>query len=163
MCIKINRKVAFLSSTAGRKSLNIVCHPPFHPPIFCRHFLKLLSPTLLKLRNWILLSPPPLSSDPDNPPKFGTCTYPVYWMLIIYGGNDLNPIPHRNKNQISQCWSQGFLNFRPTDYKHFCRIRDCGVGAPPPPPPSPPISSMVQSRKTFSSGVRETSVSRESD
>ena len=23
---------------------------------------------------WILLSPPPLSSDPDNPPKFGTCT-----------------------------------------------------------------------------------------
>ena len=24
--------------------------------------------------NWILLSPPPLSSDPDNPPKFGTCT-----------------------------------------------------------------------------------------
>ena len=25
--------------------------------------------------NWILLSPPPLSSDPDNPPKFGTCTF----------------------------------------------------------------------------------------
>ena len=24
--------------------------------------------------NWILLSRPPLSSDPDNPPKFGTCT-----------------------------------------------------------------------------------------
>ena len=24
--------------------------------------------------NWILLSPPPLSSDPDNPLKFGTCT-----------------------------------------------------------------------------------------
>ena len=24
--------------------------------------------------NWILLSPPPLSSDPDSPPKFGTCT-----------------------------------------------------------------------------------------
>ena len=23
--------------------------------------------------NWILLSPPPLSSDPDNPPKLGTC------------------------------------------------------------------------------------------
>ena len=61
----------FLSSTVGRKS-----HPPFHPPIFCRHSLKLLSPTLPKLMNWILLSPPPLSSDPDNPPKFGTCTNP---------------------------------------------------------------------------------------
>ena len=24
--------------------------------------------------DWIPLSPPPLSSDPDNPPKFGTCT-----------------------------------------------------------------------------------------
>ena len=24
--------------------------------------------------NWILLSPPPLSSDPDTPSKFGTCT-----------------------------------------------------------------------------------------
>ena len=24
--------------------------------------------------NWILLSPPPLSSEPDNAPKFGTCT-----------------------------------------------------------------------------------------
>ena len=49
------------------------CHPPFHPPIFCRHSLRLLSPTLQKLMNWILLSPP-LFSDPDNPSKFGTCT-----------------------------------------------------------------------------------------
>ena len=24
--------------------------------------------------NWILLLPPPLSSDPDNPQKLGTCT-----------------------------------------------------------------------------------------
>ena len=47
---------------------------PLHPPIFCHHSLKLLSPTLPKLMNWILLSSPPLSSDPDNPPKFGTCT-----------------------------------------------------------------------------------------
>ena len=69
MCIKINRKVAFLSSTVGRKS-----HPPFHPAIFCRHSLKPLSPTFPKLMNWILLSPPPLSSEPDNPPKFGMCT-----------------------------------------------------------------------------------------
>ena len=27
--------------------------------------------------NWILLSPPPLSSDPDTPSKFGTCTSTV--------------------------------------------------------------------------------------
>ena len=34
--------------------------------------------------NWILLSPPPLSSDPDNPPKFGTCTSPnrVKWDVL---------------------------------------------------------------------------------
>ena len=50
------------------------CHSPFHPSIFCRHSLQLLSPTLPKLMNWILLSPPPLSSDPDTPSKFGTCT-----------------------------------------------------------------------------------------
>ena len=78
MCIKINRKVAFFSSTVGRKSQNIVVtHPSTPPPIFCRHSLKLLSPTLPKLMNWILLSSPPLSSDPDNPPKFGTCTRPL--------------------------------------------------------------------------------------
>ena len=70
MCIKINRKVAFLSSTVGRKSQNIVViHPSPPAPIFCHHSLKLLSSTLPKLMNWILLSPPPLSSDPDNPPK----------------------------------------------------------------------------------------------
>ena len=40
---------------------------PLHPPIFCHHFLKLLSPTLPKLMNWILLSSLPLPSDPDNP------------------------------------------------------------------------------------------------
>ena len=51
------------------------CHyPSTPPPIFRRHSLKLLSPTLPILMNWILLSPPPLSSDPDTPPKFGTCT-----------------------------------------------------------------------------------------
>ena len=43
--------------------------------MFRRHSLKLLSPTLPILMNWILLSPPPLSSDPDNPPKFGMCTH----------------------------------------------------------------------------------------
>ena len=74
MCIEINRKVAFLIKYSRTKKSKYCCHPPFHPPIFCRHFSNLLSPTLPKLMNWILLSPPPLSSDPDNPPKFGTCT-----------------------------------------------------------------------------------------
>ena len=76
MCIKINRKVAFLISYSRTKKSKYCCHPPFHPPppIFCRHSSKLLSTTLPKLMNWILLAPPPLSSDLDNPPKFGTCT-----------------------------------------------------------------------------------------
>ena len=74
ICIKINKKVAFLIQYSRTKKSKYCCHPPFHPPIFCRHSSKLLSPTLPKLMNWILLSPPPLSSDPDNPPKFETCT-----------------------------------------------------------------------------------------
>ena len=49
------------------KTSKYCCHSPFHPPIFCRHSLKLLPPTLPKLMKWILLSPPPLSSDPDTP------------------------------------------------------------------------------------------------
>ena len=72
--LKINRKVAFFIKYSGTKKSKSCCHPPFQPPNFCCHSLKLLSPTLPKLMNWILLSPPPLSSDPDNPPKFGTCT-----------------------------------------------------------------------------------------
>ena len=84
--VKINRKVAFLSSTVGRKSQNIVVpHPSTHH--FCRHSLKLLSPTLPKLMNWILLSLPPLSSDPDKPPKFGKCTILIFVFVVI------NPIP----------------------------------------------------------------------
>ena len=74
MCIKINRKVAFLIQYSRTKRSKCCCHPSFHPPIFCRHSSKLLSSTLPKLMNGILLSPPPLSSDPDNPPKFGMCT-----------------------------------------------------------------------------------------
>ena len=57
----------FLSGTVGRKSQNIVVNHPSTPPIFCRHSLKFLSRTLPKLMNWIVLSPPPLSYDPDNP------------------------------------------------------------------------------------------------
>ena len=33
--------------------------------------------------NWILLSPPPLSSDPDNPPKIGTYTWEK---ALVFGG-----------------------------------------------------------------------------
>ena len=97
----INRtEVAFLSSTAGRKSLNIVVtHPSTPPPpIFCRHSLKLLSPTLLKLMNWILLSPPPLSSDPDNPSKFGTCTCQDKWEpgFSVDQKQRFHPYPNRS-------------------------------------------------------------------
>ena len=67
-------KVAFFCRVNSIKKSKYCCHPHFHPPIFRRHSLKLLSPTLQTVMNWILLSPPPLSSDPDNPPKFGTCT-----------------------------------------------------------------------------------------
>ena len=59
----------FLSSQWHKKvkiSLSPTLPPP-PPPIFCRHSLKLLSPTLPILMNWILLSPPSLSTDPDTP------------------------------------------------------------------------------------------------
>ena len=81
---KINRKVAFSIQYSRTKKSKYCCHPPFHPPIFCRYFSKLLSPTLSKLMNWILLSPPPLSSDPENPPKFGTCTCGVWVEPLIW-------------------------------------------------------------------------------
>ena len=67
--VKINGKMAFFIEYSWTKKSKHCCHPPFHLPIFCRHSLKLLSPTLSKLLNWILLSPPSLSSDPDTPPK----------------------------------------------------------------------------------------------
>ena len=66
--------MAFFIEYSKTKKSKYRCHPPLHSPLFCRHYLKLLSPTLQKFMNWILLSPPPLSSDPDNPSKFGTCT-----------------------------------------------------------------------------------------
>ena len=77
--LNIYRKVAFLLSTIGQKSQNMVVTHPFTPlppppPIFCRHSLQLLSPTLPKLMNWILFLPSLLSSDPNTPSKFGTCT-----------------------------------------------------------------------------------------
>ena len=76
-------KVAFFYRASGIKKSKYCCHPPFHPPIFRRNSLKLLSPTLPILMNWILLSPPPLSSDPDNPPKIGTCTRSQIKFVIL--------------------------------------------------------------------------------
>ena len=90
--VKINRKVAFFIEYSGTKKSKSCCHPPFHPPNFCRHSLKLLSPTLPKLMNWILLSPPPLSSDPDNPPKFGTCTKKPIKKQLYFAAN-FHPFP----------------------------------------------------------------------
>ena len=74
-------KVAFFCRASGIKKSKYCCHPPFHPPVFRRHSLKPLSTTLPILMNWILLSPPPLSSDPDNPPKIRTCTSSFYGYL----------------------------------------------------------------------------------
>ena len=71
--IKQESGIFFIEYSRIKKS-KYRCHPPLHSPIFCHHYLKLLSSTLQKFTNWILLSPPPLSSDPDHPPKFGTFT-----------------------------------------------------------------------------------------
>ena len=66
-------KVAFFCRASSIKKSKYCCHPPFHSPIFRRYSWKLLSFTFPILMNWILLSPPPLSSDPDTPLKLGTC------------------------------------------------------------------------------------------
>ena len=65
--LKINGKVAFFYRVQWDKKSKYCCHLPFHPPIFCCHSLKFLSPSLPKLITWILLSPPPPSSDTDTP------------------------------------------------------------------------------------------------
>ena len=70
---RVKNKQESGTSTVGQKSQNIIVTHPSTPLSFCRHSLKFLSPTLPKLMNWIRLSQPPLSSDPDTP-KFGTCT-----------------------------------------------------------------------------------------
>ena len=67
MRVKINKKVAFFIEYRTDKKFKILSSPTLTAPIFCRHSLKLLSPTLPKLMNWILLPPPPLSADPDTP------------------------------------------------------------------------------------------------
>ena len=53
--------------------------------------------------NWILLSPPPLSSDPDNPPKFGTCTVPKLiknHLPTLYGSPRMRKVFSDDKVQI---------------------------------------------------------------
>ena len=79
--VKINRKVAFFIEYSRTKKSKSCCHPPFHPPNFCRHSLKFLSPTLPKFVNWILLSPSPLSSDLTTPQNLERA--PGYPQLLI--------------------------------------------------------------------------------
>ena len=69
--------------------VKILLSPTLPPPYFCRHSLKRLPPTLPKLMNWILLSAPPLSSNPDNPPEFGTCTNPETTVCIAFRINGI--------------------------------------------------------------------------
>ena len=95
--LKINtmRKVAFLSSAAGQKSKNIVVTHPSSPYFLSTFLSTFLSPTLPKLMILILLSPPPLYSDPDTPQKkqkFGTRTQSMdEGMEWLSFGNTLLP------------------------------------------------------------------------
>ena len=108
---KINRKVAFPIQYSRTKKSKYCCHPPFHPPIFCGYSSKLLSPTLPKLTNWILLSPPSLSSDPDNPPKFGTCTTScILWPFCYSYGIVFKGIFADSRILFVFCCSYIFLN-----------------------------------------------------
>ena len=59
-------KVAFFCRASSIK-VTIFLSPTLPATYFRRHSLKLLSPTLPILMNWILWSHPPLSSDPDIP------------------------------------------------------------------------------------------------
>ena len=72
----------FVCRASSIKKSEYCCHSPFHPPIFCRHSLKLLSPTLPISMNWILLSPPPLSSDLDTP---------KIWNVHLIENNHIKP------------------------------------------------------------------------
>ena len=69
--VKINRKVAFFIQYSRTKKSKYCCHPPFQSPIFCRHSLKVLSPTLPKVMNWMLLS---------LPPHWGMNLMPCFWL-----------------------------------------------------------------------------------
>ena len=64
---KIKQESDIFIELQSDEKVKILLSPTPPPSIFCRHYLKLLSTTLQKFMNWILLSPPPLSSHPDNP------------------------------------------------------------------------------------------------
>ena len=63
----------FLSSTVGRKSQNIVVTHPATPHFLLPSFKTFVThpPKINESDNVVTPTP---SSDPDNPPKFGTCT-----------------------------------------------------------------------------------------
>ena len=69
MCIKINRKVAFLSSTAGRNSLNIVVIHPSTPLFFVAPFFKTFvthPPKINELDTVVTRPCPPTLTTPQN-------------------------------------------------------------------------------------------------
>ena len=116
MYLKLYRKLAFFIQYSRTKKLKYCCHPLFHPPIFCRHSLRLLSPTLPKLMSWILLLPPPLSSDPDNPPKFGKCAFIAISSGIKSFGTLLSP------NLLFLCLTTTYIEYV---IRHCHKIPPC--------------------------------------
>ena len=124
MCIKINRKGAFFIQYSWTKKSKYCCHPPFHPPIFCRHSLKLLSPTLPKLMNWTPLSPPPLplSSDPDNPQNLERApgTYKAHHQFRIKSMENLPWNPQILKTLLKALVKQFMTAFR-----HCLILKQC--------------------------------------
>ena len=63
-------KVAFFCRASSIKKSKYCCHPPFYPPpppSFSLPFLKTFVTHPPNINDWILLSPRPLSYDPDTP------------------------------------------------------------------------------------------------
>ena len=88
----------FLSSTVGRKSQDIVVTHP-STPYFCHHSLKLLSPTLPKLMNWILFNChphpcPPTLTTPQNLERAPNASMSLFAKPNDIHQSDLLSLPH---------------------------------------------------------------------
>ena len=80
--VRMNREATFfIEYNRTKRSTLLSPTPP--PPYFCHHSLKLLSRTLLKLMNWILLSPHPCPPT-VTPPKIWKCTFLDSKILKLY-------------------------------------------------------------------------------